>query len=188
MNAEDEVDVVRDYFKVDVGFVKVSGRRFRVERSEMTRLPDVEAPDADVLLRVEKLARAEMMASDEVKLIFVKGKREIVELCKKLARSGWKILPFYAELDDDALDAVVYLADTAVKHVIVATNLAESSLTIKPVHTVISSCRVHRSEEGPQGISRIHPAWCSQEEVRQQEGRAGRIREGKQLLAVPPSS
>ena len=62
----------------------------------MTRLPDFEAPDADMLSRVENLARAEMMASDEVKLIFVKGKCEVIVLCKKLAAPEWKSLAFYS--------------------------------------------------------------------------------------------
>ena len=106
MSAVDEEDVMRAHFGSDLGAVKVSGRRFVVERYELRACPPCKDVDAGIFRRVEVLARREMSLSDGVLLIFVKGKWEIEELIKKLGTSGWRCLPFHAELDKP--DMILY--------------------------------------------------------------------------------
>ena len=121
-------------------------------------------------------------------LVFLKGEPEITMLLKSLEDTGWGRLPFHSELETEQQDEVQELGPEACRIVVAATNMAETSLTLQPMTTVISSCRVNRKSVGPDGLPRVCPYWASKREVRQQGGRAGRLREGRQLLTVTLAS
>ena len=139
-----------------------------MERCELRTCPTCRDVDAENMRRVEVLARREMSLSDGALLIFVKGKWEIERLGEKIRAAGWRCLPFHAELDEKGVNDVVSLPEDAVRVAVVVTNAAESSLTLLPLHTVISSGRVNRVTQGKDGQERMRPEWASQEEANQQ--------------------
>ena len=59
--------------------------------------------------------------------------------------------------------------------VVLATNIAETSLTIPGVRHVVDSCRVKaRQHQAGAGLDMLAVTLCSQAQVRQRAGRAGR--------------
>ena len=119
-------------------------------------------------------------------MVFVKGQPEIEHITRKiqLHRSGWRVLPYSRDVDYKIIEGVHALPSDVKQVVVAATNMGEQSITIQPVRTVISSCRVNRVYDEGDGIRRMVPTWASQQEVRNQGGRAGRNCNGKQVLAV----
>ena len=158
MGAEDDEAVARQYFGSNVGVAKVAGRRFTVFRLQMSVCPlHVTDVDAGMLRRAEVLVRQEMAESMGVILVFLKGEPEITILLKSLEDTGWRRLPFHSELETEQQDEVQELGPEACRTVVAATNMAETSLTLQPVTTIISSCRVNRKSVGPDDLPRVFP-------------------------------
>ncbi len=114
-------------------------------------------------------------------LIFMPGVYEIrktIERCKAV-KTGEKIsfFPLYGELSADQQDEV--MAPCQNRKVIVATNIAETSLTIPGVRHVIDSglARVNRYEPG-RGLNALLIEPISKDSTQQRSGRAGRIDAG----------
>ena len=141
MGVDLEVDVLSKYFATSVGVVHVQGRRFQIERFQCASLGNVSDIDEEVLKRVEDVTCFEMDDNRAVKLIFVKGKKDIEHLVKVLSKKypNWSVLPCHGDLEKEEMDLVVDLKESARETVIVATNIAETTATIRPVHAVISS-------------------------------------------------
>ena len=87
----------------------------------------------------------------------------------------------------DAVNAGCAEGSRAVTHVVLATNLAESSLTLPRLRTVID-LGVHKevasaTPRGPlrgsgDGVASLRRVWVSRASARQRSGRAGRVAEG----------
>lgn len=111
-------------------------------------------------------------------LVFVPGVREVDAVIGCLNRSPYPVLPLHGSLtskEQDAALAPVREQGEEVPRIIVATSIAESSLTVPGVRTVIDSglSRVPRrdSQRGMTGLVTISAA---QSTVDQRAGRAGR--------------
>lgn len=116
-------------------------------------------------------------------LVFLPGVGDILrteETLKAAFRDRAKILPLYADLSSEA-QAEVFLPASRPK-VILATNVAETSLTIDGVTTVIDS-GLHRraSFSWWSGISRLVTRPISKASAIQRAGRAGRTAPGQCL-------
>ena len=121
-------------------------------------------------------------------LAFLPGAAEIRRAQKTCAatarRKGWSVLPLYGDQSPEEQDRAV--APSATPKVILATNVAESSITIDGVTAVIDS-----------GVARVagHSAWSglpvlelariSQASANQRAGRAGRTGPGRALRLYP---
>ncbi|MCY0964566.1 ATP-dependent helicase HrpB [Parathalassolituus penaei] len=85
------------------------------------------------------------------------------------------ILPLHGQLDDSAQKAALAPAPEGVRKVLLATNIAESSLTLDGVALVIDSGLERRMEFSPaSGLSELQTRNISQASATQREGRAGR--------------
>lgn len=63
--------------------------------------------------------------------------------------------------------------------IVIATNIAESSVTLPDVHTVIDLCRTKTVEYVPKlGTSMLRTTWSSQASAQQRAGRCGRLMPG----------
>lgn len=115
-------------------------------------------------------------------LVFLPGAREIgwsqracADRCKK-AKVGLEIL--HGSLGVDAQDRVVRPADRP--RVILSTNVAESSLTLPQVTTVIDSGLAREPDFSPfTGLPSLTVTRVSQASAIQRAGRAGRVRAGR---------
>ena len=119
-------------------------------------------------------------------LVFMPGAYEIMKTCEKariaLARTGVQadVLPLHGALPPDEQDRAVSAVDPAKRRrIIVSTNVAETSLTIDGVRTVIDSglARIHRYDP-LRGLDTLRVEPISRASAEQRAGRAGRVAAG----------
>jgi ATP-dependent helicase HrpB len=123
-------------------------------------------------------------------LVFLPGAPEIrraeEELRRRLPpRNDVRILPLHGMLDAESQDAA--LAPFDGRKVVLATNLAETSLTIEGVTDVIDT-GLHRvpRRDGATGIDRLETERISRDSAAQRAGRAGRTGPGRCLRLWDP--
>ncbi len=114
-------------------------------------------------------------------LVFLPGVGEI-RRCEEalrplVERQGHAVLPLYGDLPPEAQDRV--LDDIGRRKVILATNVAETSLTIPGVTAVIDSGLARQSRVAPAtGLPRLELVPISKAAADQRAGRAGRTEAG----------
>ncbi len=115
-------------------------------------------------------------------LMFLPGSPEIHRvrsLVESAGIAGLDIHPLYGELDIEAQQQVLQPAARGRRKLILATNIAETSLTIDGVRVVIDSGLARRSLFDPgTGMERLVTARISQASAAQRAGRAGRTAAG----------
>ncbi len=114
-------------------------------------------------------------------LVFLPGYREIHQTIRFLSdhpqMRGWEILPLSGEQSPEEQDRAIRAGNRP--RVIVATNLAESSLTVEGIRAVIDSGLARRMDHDPsRGINALRTVRISLFSARQRTGRAGRINSG----------
>src|SRR3954468_4739642 len=161
--------------------IEVSGRLFPVEvryrpvggDAEDTTRDEEEAALANA---VEELCRE---GPGDV-LVFLPGEREIRDAAETLRRHGMRnveILPLYARLSAADQDRVFKPAGA--RRVVLATNVAETSLTVPRIRYVVDTgdARVKRySYRNKVEMLRVEP--ISQAAAKQRAGRCGRVANG----------
>jgi ATP-dependent helicase HrpB len=97
------------------------------------------------------------------------------------ARAGSPIvvLPLFGDLSANEQDAALAPSQSGSRKVVLATNIAETSLTIPGVRIVVDSGLVRRSVFDPAtGMSRLETQRISRASADQRQGRAGRVESG----------
>lgn len=115
-------------------------------------------------------------------LVFLPGAAEIrrtQRLCERIAgRAGISVVPLHGDLSPDDQDRAVLPG--RVTKLILSTNVAESSITIEGVTTVIDSGLARVAVDSPwTGLPSLNVTRISQASARQRAGRAGRVRPGR---------
>jgi ATP-dependent helicase HrpB len=174
--------------------VTANGRSFpvttRYAGKGMPPLPETgagrgaqESPEA-LTARIVRLALEEEQGDV---LVFLPGAREIHRVRALLegstaASSGaarLQLLPLYGELSSEEQDAALMPAREGARRVVLATNIAETSLTIPGVRVVVDSGLVRRLRFDPAtGMSRLETERISRASAEQRQGRAGRVEPG----------
>jgi ATP-dependent helicase HrpB len=116
-------------------------------------------------------------------LVFLPGAREIRRVQALLAGAadlaGVALLPLFGELSGEEQDAALVPAAHGARKVVLATNIAETSLTIPGVRIVVDSGLVRRARFDPvTGMSRLETQRISRASAQQRQGRAGRTAPG----------
>jgi ATP-dependent helicase HrpB len=94
-------------------------------------------------------------------------------------RESVHVLPLFGELASEDQDAALMPATPGTRKVVLATNIAETSLTIQGVRVVVDSGLVRRSMFDPStGMSRLETQRISRASADQRQGRAGRLEPG----------
>ena len=165
--------------------VRAAGRSFPVQ----TRYAGTGAPPLpEALARgtaspEQSVARLVLRALGETHgdvLVFLPGAREIRRVAQLLQSDGAeaRILPLYGELSAAAQDAALTPL-AGVRRVVLATNIAETSLTLEGVRVVVDSGLVRRLRFDPNtGMSRLELERISRASAEQRQGRAGRLEAG----------
>jgi ATP-dependent helicase HrpA len=116
-------------------------------------------------------------------LVFMPSERDIREACELLEpqvtgrRGGAELVPLFGRLTNEEQQRV--FARTQRRKVVVATNIAETSLTIPGIRYVIDTGLSRFSRYSPQARTRRLPIEpVSQSSADQRKGRAGRVAEG----------
>jgi len=118
-------------------------------------------------------------------LVFMPGVGEIAKLIRLLITtfnesdsSCPNILPLHGNLSPQE-QRKVFEASSKLK-IVVATNVAEASVTIVDVTVVIDSCRVKEMDfDSERQTSALIMKMASQDSMRQRRGRAGRVQKGR---------
>ena len=116
-------------------------------------------------------------------LIFVPGLAEIQELQSYLSRyflnkTTLEFLILHSQISDDEQD-MVFADYQGKRKIILATNIAESSITISNIDFVIDFCLVKQTRfDEYQNTSILELKWCSKSSIQQRKGRTGRTNKG----------
>ena len=114
-------------------------------------------------------------------LIFLPGVAEINRACNALRSvSSLHVLPLHASLETREQRKVFASPPPGKRKVVVATNVAETSITIDDIVAVIDSGRVKETSFDPQNnMRKLEETWASLAACKQRRGRAGRVQAGK---------
>lgn len=114
-------------------------------------------------------------------LIFLPGVNEINQTLRYLSSiSNLYVLPLHASLETREQKRVFAPPPHGKRKVVVATNVAETSITIDDIVAVIDSGRVKETSFDPQtNMRKLEETWASRAACKQRRGRAGRVQEGK---------
>ncbi|HEX4649427.1 MAG TPA: ATP-dependent helicase HrpB, partial [Steroidobacteraceae bacterium] len=174
----------------DAPRVSVPGRLFPVEtRYAGKGLPALPggpggggAHDSPERVVVPLILRALREEHGDV-LAFLPGAREIrraqASLDAAQLPAGVRLLPLFGELPAGEQDAALTPAPPGTRKVVLATNIAETSLTIPGVRVVVDSGLARRSSFDPlSGMSQLATERISRASADQRRGRAGRLEPG----------
>jgi ATP-dependent helicase HrpB len=171
----------------DAPIVTAEGRMFAVESRFAGKAAPVLASgpgpqDSPEKITTQLILRALREESGDV-LVFLPGAREIRRVQSLLeggiVAAGTCVLPLFGELAPEAQDAALTPAAPGTRKVVLATNIAETSLTIQGVRVVVDSGLVRRSVFDPAtGMSRLETQRISRASADQRQGRAGRLEPG----------
>ena len=118
-------------------------------------------------------------------LVFLPGWNEISQLRDMLAGdsrfgSDVLVLPLHSMVPPAEQKRVFQRPPRGVKKVVLATNIAETAVTIDDVVFVVDSGRLKEKSYDPHtGVSTLQSAWISRASGQQRRGRAGRVRPGE---------
>ena len=167
--------------------VRVPGRNFPVEvRYQGPSSEPLPARVATALANVIDLQPFEPGRSDI--LVFLPGVEEIRRSARALeglaSENNLAILPLHGSLSSDEQDQA--LRPNSRRKVVLATNIAETSLTIEGVATVVDSGLARVASYDPsKGLDRLELRKISKASATQRTGRAGRTRPGVCLRLWP---
>ena len=178
MSATLDTGVLRNYLAPCPVLVS-QGRMFPVRVEYLAKAPDF---DAEPVWEVAARACEEVAARTEGDLlVFMPGAYEISRTVQALQESrvlrGFVVFPLHGELAAEAQDRAV--ARYEARKIIVATNVAETSLTIDGVTAVVDSGLARQARFDPhRGINTLLIEKISAASADQRAGRAGRTAPG----------
>jgi ATP-dependent helicase HrpB len=170
----------------DAPLISAPGRLFPVEMRYAGRgLPLLTQPAAGEPTLEQALAQLVRRALREQPgdlLVFLPGAREIRRLqaqLQDLAAEGIAVRPLFGELSGEQQDVALAPAASGTRKVILATNIAETSLTIPGVRAVVDCGLTRRARFDPNtGMQRLETQRISRASAEQRRGRAGRTAPG----------
>ena len=157
--------------------ITASGRSFDVETHYVPRRTDI-----PLELQMAQIVRRALEQHDGDVLCFLPGAAEIGRVQRNLdaasVGAGARVLPLYGDLAGAAQDAALAPLPGQRK-VVLATTIAETSLTIEGIRVVVDAGLRRYAEFDPAtGMSRLVTAKVSQAAADQRRGRAGRTSAG----------
>ena len=163
----------------DAPIIEVSGRTYPVEVHYLGGDDEQEEGDSEQIARLLDDIEQEVFGPRGDVLVFLPGEREIRELSRKLRGSDQRqVLPLYARLSAAEQNRVFNPSGSGLR-IILATNVAETSLTVPGIRYVIDSgtARISRYNYRSR-LQRLPIEKISQASANQRKGRCGRIAAG----------
>ena len=169
------IDVERFAEMFDAPIIEVSGRTFPVE----VRYRPLAETGADSELEALAQAVAELPTEGDI-LVFMSGEREIRDAAEFLGGRKYprtEILPLYGRLA--AADQQKIFSSHPGRRIVLATNVAETSLTVPGIRYVIDPgfARISRFSQRLK-VQRLPIEPISQASASQRAGRCGRVADG----------
>lgn len=118
-------------------------------------------------------------------LVFLPGFGDISKLCKmmetshKFPSSLYRIYPLHSKMPSVQQKEIFDVPPRGVRKIIVATNIAETSITINDVVYVVDCGKIKiKNYCAERNLDSLNPEWVSLANADQRRGRAGRVRPG----------
>lgn len=163
---------------LDAQHVQATGSLYPVEvhyaEQDMALQDSVDACVTLVNLALQKV--------DRDILVFLPGRPEINRL-QAIAEQRWsdvcEVMPLHGELNNQQQDRVLNYAAHEKRRLILATDIAETSLTIEGIEAVVDSGRTKKPVfKADSGLTALQTRWISKASALQRQGRAGRLGPG----------
>jgi ATP-dependent helicase HrpB len=171
----------------DAPLVQSAGRTWpvatRYAASSAPLLPGPGAQGETVEALTTRIVRRAVTEEPGDVLVFLPGAREIRRVQSQLQSgplpASTRVLPLYGELRVEEQDAALAPAAPGARKIVLATNIAETSLTIEGIRVVVDSGLERRAVFDPvTGMGRLDTARISRASADQRQGRAGRLEPG----------
>ena len=177
MSATLDIGALQEYLGHPPAF-EIPGRTFPVEIDYSARRPEESLPSALQRVCREVINGGELGAG----LIFLPGKGEIESAARQLEpvlnTAGWSCDLLHGQLPLEEQRRVV--ASHSGKRIVLATNIAETSVTLKDVTWVVDSGEVRRLRwDLDTGFESLLLESISKASAEQRAGRAGRVQAGR---------
>lgn len=155
--------------------VDSAGRMFPVETRYLDREPGGRIEDT-----VAAAVRRALTEESGSALVFLPGVGEIRRVEERLDPGpGVDVAPLYGDLSPSEQDRAIAPSPAGRRKVVLATSIAETSLTIEGVRIVIDSGLMRLPRFSPRsGMTRLETVRVSQASADQRRGRAGRLEPG----------
>ena len=149
-------------------------------------------PLAQQVLRALESHWIDQRSTAETVLVFLPGQREIQQCQEVLSKAPWsdglEICPLHGNLPLNAQSRAIEASRGSEGKVVLATSIAESSLTIAGVTLVIDGGLSRRSRFDPSsGMESLVTVPASQASAEQRAGRAGRLGPGRAIRLWSPA-
>ncbi len=177
MSATLDSDRVSEYLGA-APVIRSQGRSFPVEVNYAERLER-----RDLIAGLHRQILHCLVQSDGSILVFLPGQGEILSLERALREAGIDgdvlIAPLYGALSLEQQQQAIRPPAEGKRKVVLATDIAESSLTIEGINTVIDSGWSRQPEfDARLGMSRLSTKRITRASAEQRAGRAGRLGPG----------
>ena len=163
--------------ELDAPLIKSEGRMFPVEMvyaNDDTDRFDISKNVANTILRAHREHAGDILA-------FLPGQGEIQQCQNLIGESlgDTKVFPLYGNLSPEQQQQAIAPSHIGERKVVLATPVAETSLTIEGVKTVVDSGFCRKQVFNPNtGLGRLDTVRISMDMATQRSGRAGRVAEG----------
>ncbi|NVK44068.1 MAG: ATP-dependent RNA helicase HrpA [Oceanospirillaceae bacterium] len=173
----------------DAPIIEVSGRTYPVEvlyrpltdRGEDEQDIDQQQAILEAVSEISALERQQKKAPGDM-LVFLSGEREIRETAETLRKAQLRdteVMPLYARLSLAEQNRVFEGSRRAGRRIVLATNVAETSVTVPGIRYVIDPGQARISRYSYRAkVQRLPVEPVSQASANQRAGRCGRVAEG----------
>lgn len=195
-----DAELFKDFFEMNetgnsdkdtAGIISVEGRTHPVAvHHTKTSVPDYCQSAVDTVINIHKHENPGDI------LVFLTGQDEVEDVCEKLRELAgnlkncdrlW-VVPCYGALPAREQMKAFDSTPHGTRKVVVATNIAEASITIPGICYVIDTGYVKlRAQHAANGVETLMRVTVSKASAEQRAGRAGRIRPGKCYRLYPES-
>ena len=171
----------------DAPVIEVSGRMYPVEvkyfqdpSGSKQKSSDVSGEQTHIELAVQAIDRLNASKTRGDVLVFMPTEQDIRDTCEIIEGRNYPqttVLPLFARLQ--AADQSKVFSVSTVRKIIVATNVAETSLTIPGIRYVIDTGLARISQYNPRSRTKALPVMpISRSSADQRKGRCGRVEHG----------
>ena len=159
----------------DARILRAEGRAYPVETRHLPA-----APAGNPIPAITSAVRRALEETEGDVLVFLPGEREIRAAERALAATPrTMVVPLYGALAPEAQDRVFAPAQAGIRKIVLATSIAETSLTIDGIRVVVDPGYAREPRFDPaSGLTRLETVRVSQASADQRRGRAGRTAPG----------
>jgi len=169
--------------------IQSEGRSFPVENRYLDHIPRQPntRPQQQLMIHLTNTVKSFIHEHEGNSLVFLPGVKEINQLSRQIKQmldresiTNLLIAPLHGSLNKQQQDlAIAAPEDPAMRKIVLATNIAETSITIEGITCVIDSGLERMLDYSPaSGMNRLNTRTISQDSAEQRSGRAGRLSAG----------